>query len=185
MAEKISIGRIVSEDWQLYRALRLDALLESPAAFATIFEEERSQSDDNWISKVSHFALSEKQRMFVAKTEDRMVGMMGLVFDPRHKRRHIATMVSVYITPDFRGKGISKLLMAAMLDDVWRVPYIRKVQLLVNPKQTEAIGLYKAFGFHEVGKLEKEVEIDETYFDMLLMEQWLPDRSEAPEKKID
>lgn len=183
MAEKVSIGRIVSEDWQLYRTLRLDALLESPAAFATIFEEERSQSDDDWISKVSHFALSEKQRMFVAKTEDRMVGMLGVLFDPRHKRRHIATVVSVYITQDFRGKGISKKLMATMLEDVQKVPYIHKVKLMVNPKQTEAIGLYKVFGFHEVGKLEKEVEIDNTYYDMLLMEYWLPERAPvAPEE---
>lgn len=170
---KVVIERVHAHDWKKYRTLKLNALLEEPTAFGTVFEEERNLTDDQWIEKVSRFALSEKQRMYVAKIDDEMVAMMGVLFDERHKRRHIATIVTVYVARAQRSKGIARQLMQAALDNLRSVETINKVKLAVNPNQTSAVNLYKSFGFREVGCMKNEIKLEDHYVDILLMELWL------------
>jgi GNAT superfamily N-acetyltransferase len=57
-----------------------------------------------------------------------------------------AAIVAMYVTPDWRGRGVSSLLMHAILDVLKQVG-IRRVNLGVNVEQTAALRLYQRFGF--------------------------------------
>jgi ribosomal protein S18 acetylase RimI-like enzyme len=180
-APAVEIGRLRAEEWPAYRQLRLLALEDEPTAFATEYDEERDRPDDDWIDMAGRYALSEKQRLYVARSGDVLVGMMGAQLDPTHKRAHIATVVSVFVVPERRGEGISRRLMDALIADLASVPYLLKIRLNVNPNQTRAIGLYESAGFQVVGRLEQEVRIDGELVDMLLMEKRLrPHEASAP-----
>lgn len=182
---KTLIERIKAEDWQKYRELKLKALLEEPTAFSTIFEEERNLEDDDWIDKVSKFALSERQRVVVAKRDENIIGMMGVIFDSSVKRKHIARIVSVFVPRAFRGKGLSRKLMEALLANIQEVDYIRKVKLTVNANQEPAINLYKSFGFREVGKMERDMKVEDGYADIIMMEMWLEGQAKSETSKAE
>lgn len=179
----IVVSRIKADDWQKYRGLRLKALLEEPTAFSTNFEEERNMSDDEWIAKVSSYALSEHTRVYVAYEGEELHGMMGIKFETTAKRRHIGTVFGVYVARSARGRGISKRLMNHLLAEVREVEYIRKIKLTVNVEQENARNLYKSFGFREVGKMEHEFKLEDGYADIIMMEVWKDDLMKKELKK--
>lgn len=58
---------------------------------------------------------------------------------------------NVAVAPDFRGKGIGRLLVDAVLD-VATERGVREIFLEVRKSNEGAQNLYKTFGFYEVGK---------------------------------
>jgi len=77
----------------------------------------------------------------------------------------------VFVLPGYRGRGLSKLIMAA-LEDGLRRQGVRVCRLETGVRQPEALHLYKALGFLERGPygayardplsifMEKEVPVD-------------------------
>jgi len=176
----VEIGRLRADEWRAYRALRLRALADEPLAFGSEYYIEESRTDAGWQDLADRFARSEQQRLYVARAEGQLIGMVGAKLDPTPNRMHIATVVSVFVVPERRGEGISRHLMDALLADLQQVPYLRKVRLNVNPDQTPAIGLYESAGFRIVGRLEAELRIGEAYVDIVLMEKKLHTVAPSP-----
>lgn len=63
-----------------------------------------------------------------------------------------ATIISVFVPKEERGKGISSLLMEKMISELSAKPYLKKINLTVNKDQVAALNLYTKFGFVKVGE---------------------------------
>jgi ribosomal protein S18 acetylase RimI-like enzyme len=74
------------------------------------------------------------------------------------------------VAKEARGKGVSKKLMKALLDEFEKIANITKVKLSVNKQQIPAVKLYEGFGFKVVGQENLRLG-DGNYYDELLMEK--------------
>ncbi len=62
-----------------------------------------------------------------------------------------AELHNIAVTPDYRGKGLSPLLMDKMISDC-TLYGVSVIFLEVRAGNSSAIGLYKKYGFTEIGK---------------------------------
>ncbi len=76
---------------------------------------------------------------------DKNIGCVGL----RKMEDGAAEMKRMYIKKDFRGKGLSKLLIEQLLQHAKGRKY-KSVRLDTLPQMKEAVNLYISFGFKEI-----------------------------------
>lgn len=116
--------RILNEgDVELFRALRLEGLHDSPAAFGQTAEE---------FGRMSHAELvgwiGPTQDKFIVGAFDeglQMVGVMAINRQSQERVCHKGKLWGVYVKPTFRGKGLSKRLFQRVLDDIDRIPGLK------------------------------------------------------------
>lgn len=123
------------------RDVRLRALLESPAAFASSYERDGALAADEWERRASGVETA----TFVA--EDRH-GWWGLVTGlPEGATAHV---VSMWVDPARRGAGLGAALLDAVLG--WaRAEGADQARLWVVDGNAAALALYRSFGFEPTG----------------------------------
>ncbi len=151
----------------------LDALNESPTAFSVDLNEYKFNSDDWWNSYLAGYFYSLRDRLILAFDDKRIVGMVGVIYEYKLRRKHVANIVWMYVDGNFRGNGIAKKLINELLSDI--DPTIKKISLMVNATQEYAIKLYKSLGFEIVGTMKDDLLINNEYVDTLIMEKYLKD----------
>ena len=164
-----TIKTLPSPRWKEYRALRLEALRTDPQAFWTSTEEALKNTPKTWRARLT----DRVGKMLFAEIDGELVGMIGVFHEKQKKVRHHAVIISVFVQPRHRGKGISKLLFRDMLKHIRKRKSTRKIKLAVTPGQDAALRLYKRFGFKVVGKLKKELRVGKKFHDELIMEKIL------------
>src|SRR5689334_6439033 len=83
--------------------------------------------------------------IFLAKEGDKIIGTAGIA----NEGDSVFELVKMTVTPSFRGKGISKMLIEKCLDKA-RELKAKKVFLYSNSQLQTAISLYKKYGFVHV-----------------------------------
>jgi RimJ/RimL family protein N-acetyltransferase len=87
--------------------------------------------------------------VFVAETEEGLVGRLSIARDPHPASVHVAD-VGLMVAKDHRRLGIGRSLMEAA-EDWGREVGVRKVELHVFPYNTAAIALYETLGYEREG----------------------------------
>ena len=142
---EISVMRAGPQDWAILRDLRLRALSDSPSAFASTYERERTLTDDEWRER-----LIRKGRVsLIAFWGDQPVGIAGgFVEYPG-----CAQVVSMWVVPDARGRGVGD----ALVDEVLRWAReldVAEVRLWVTGGNDVAERLYARHGFERNGQVQ-------------------------------
>ncbi len=83
--------------------------------------------------------------IFLAREDDKIIGTAGLA----NEGDSIYELVKMTVTPEFRGKGISKMLIEKCLAKA-RELKAKKIFLYSNSQLQTAISLYKKYGFVHV-----------------------------------
>jgi L-amino acid N-acyltransferase YncA len=100
----------------------------------------------------------------------------GNWFKPRPAYRFSAED-SVYIAPDQQGKGIGKTLMQALLAHMQTAGIRHVMAVIGDSDNTGSIGLHKAMGFTEVGRMHACGWKFERWLDIVIMERTLGEGS--------
>lgn len=153
------IRRLGSEDAEIFRAIRLQALDSDPAAFASYALE--------W-QKMSVARLQDRLReeaVFVSFDGDTPVGIMGIAPLKQSKMAHRGFMVLVYMSKPYRGTGRSEALLKTVEAHA-KSSGLRQLELAVAIGQVAAIRFYERMGYSHIGVipggfLHEGVEIDE------------------------
>ncbi|MFA5303114.1 MAG: GNAT family N-acetyltransferase [Candidatus Nanoarchaeia archaeon] len=148
-----------------YKIIRLEALKSDPIAFGSSYEEEEKLPIKEWEKRMNN--------VLFALDNDKIIGTIVVVFNKWLKTKHVADIYGVYVNKNYRGKGIGNKLIEAALKYIKKNKEIIKIKLSVNSVQKAAAGLYKKYGFEEIGVCKKELKVDNTYYDELLMEKML------------
>jgi RimJ/RimL family protein N-acetyltransferase len=110
-----------------------------------------------------------KETLIVAEVNGVVVGSIEFRSQTRKRLSHTGS-VSMSISKNYRGMGIGKALLKALLDWAEENPLIEKVSLGVFSTNQRAISLYKQMGFLEEGRLIKEYKLNHgEYVDDVLM----------------
>jgi len=83
--------------------------------------------------------------LLLARVDGRAAGLGGV----RHLDTEVAEVKSMYLAPEFRGRGLAAALLAE-LEEIARRHGCRAVRLDTSDYLTAAVGLYRAAGYREV-----------------------------------
>ena len=155
------IRRLEPGDLESYRTLRLEALRLHPEAFSSLFEDEASEPPA--------FFAARLPRTFGCFVDGVLVGITGLVVVPGVKLRHKGVVVSVFFDPAYRGKGLARQLMEAVIQAA-RDSALASVRLAVTIGNEPAERLYRALGFRQYGVEANAICVGGIGFDAVLME---------------
>ena len=146
---------LTPDDWQRYRAIRLEMLADSPQAFGSRYADNLERPEAFWRGRLETAQQGESTWLLFAEVDGVIVGMAGAHCESEETPPGVVDIVSVFVTPRMRGTGIAGALMEAILDQVRRTGRFHTARLGVNAGQARALALYRRFGFRLVEELER------------------------------
>ncbi len=167
----MEIVKLPLSEWESYRNLRLKALIEDPQAFGASYEDNSKYTEEEWKRRLGKAYDGKTNWLLFARQDSKLVGMVGAYIDKGVK--DTATVISVFVPKEERGKQISTKLMGKLLLELSNNESLKKVELTVNTLQKPAITLYKKFGFKETG-IQKFKMGDGKFANEFKMERNLP-----------
>ncbi|MBF2016651.1 MAG: GNAT family N-acetyltransferase [Rivularia sp. T60_A2020_040] len=155
-----------SQDVSAYRQLRLQALFESPTAFASSYEQESCLTLTDFTARLRAHDNLNSGIFGTFDDSDRLIGMLGFSRENRPKRAHIGTLWSMYVLPEFRRRGVGAALLDRALSHVRELGVVRQIVLALTADNLTASLLYKSRGFEPFGLERNALFIDGKYFDL-------------------
>lgn len=146
-------------DATIYRAFRLRGLRDNPEAFTSSFEEESVRPLSVTESRL---AATGDTRVWGAVVGERIAGSVGMTSESRSKSRHKATIVAMYVTPEFAGRGTGAQLLATAIERA-RADGIEQLVLTVTASNAAARRLYARAGFVTFGVEPRALKIGDVY----------------------
>ncbi len=166
MTVTLNIRRATPDDaasinaiWQVIAAEKIYSAIDKP--FTT--EEERAYIQ----------SLSDREGIFLAESDGKVVGFQSLDLWARVIRsmNHVGQL-GTFVLPAWRGRGVAKALAEHTLAFAREHEY-EKLVIFVRASNTGAQKFYARLGFKACGRFARQVKIDGTYDDEILMEKFL------------
>jgi ribosomal protein S18 acetylase RimI-like enzyme len=143
----MQLRRLEPPDAPLYRAFRLRGLLDHPDAFTSSFEEESQRPLTDAERRLSN---ASQARLWGAFEGDQLAGVFGFEREARLKNCHKATLIGLFVAPEFAGRGIGRALVDAVMQDA-RDAGVSLLVLTVTEGNAKARALYVRAGFQSIG----------------------------------
>jgi len=106
---------------------------------------------------------------FVCEFDGKIIGWADITPNPRQNMEHSGGLGMGVLKP-FRGQGLGKRLLSAVLADAWKFGLVR-IELEVFTDNIPAIALYQSMGFEMEGIKRKARFYNDAYQDIALMAQ--------------
>jgi ribosomal protein S18 acetylase RimI-like enzyme len=98
-----------------------------------------------------------------------LVGIVAFYRERGQKSQHKGYIISMYVSPGLRGRGIGKALVSEAIAQARTVPGIEQLLLAVITTNTSARQLYRSLGFQVYGLEPRALKHGEQYWDEELM----------------
>ena len=153
------VRRFRADEWRQLRAIRLEALKDTPIGFGERYEDAAAKSEEEWRDRAVNVAGSTQSVLFGAIDGDgRFVGLAGAFPKPPPDESQPLEQLeyviySVYVTPDHRGaqRGVASLLFDAVIAWAREVGGADVVTLSVHERNDRAHAFYRRYGFVDTG----------------------------------
>ena len=103
--------------------------------------------------------------IFLAKDNDEIIGSAGVLQDHHHTGDY--ELVKMFVSPAYRGKGISKLLLDRCIHHARELGG-RKLILFSSTKLQTALKLYEQYGFKHVAVTDSPFETADVRMELVL-----------------
>jgi RimJ/RimL family protein N-acetyltransferase len=153
--------RLMPADAEAYKAIRMEGLVNEPAAFGSSLAEEAEQPDGYWTDRLG------KNFMFGLFEDEALLGVAGFYLEGMEKVRHRAHLIGVYLRPAARGKGAGQLLLQAVIEKARQKA--NQLHLAVTTDNKPARRLYERMGFVVYGTDPRGLRVGDRFYDDYLM----------------
>ena len=160
----ICIRELQENEFDKYKSIRLELLQKEPTSFGSSFGEENLFEDDLWKKRISKETVS----TFGAFDHNNLIGICVVVFNPRSKIKHIASLHSMYVKEAYRGKSIGKNLIT-YAEEVAKQKEVKRINLSVVEGNVTAKSLYKKLGYIEYGVELDTIKYLGKYYSLILL----------------
>ena len=140
----VAVDRLVADDWQSYRAIRLAMLQESPSAFGSTHDKAASFDEQLWKQRLTENVVL-LARVGPTPAGSAMYSEYG-VTDPGD-----CSLFGMWVDPAFRRTGVAQALVHAVVAQA-RTAGRRRVILHVVRDNNAARSLYEREGFVATGQ---------------------------------
>ncbi|MCY1720557.1 GNAT family N-acetyltransferase [Prolixibacteraceae bacterium Z1-6] len=156
---KIAINKLETLHWPAVSRIYQDGIKTGNATF-----EQNSPEWEVWDK--GHL----KACRIVAVADGKVAGWAALSAISQRCVYGGVCEVSVYVAEDFRGRGVGRILLKALIDaseknGIWTL------QAGIFPENKASISLHKSMGFREVGVREKIGRMNDVWRDVVLLEK--------------
>jgi ribosomal protein S18 acetylase RimI-like enzyme len=152
------VRRFAADEWRELRAIRLEALRDTPIGFGERHEDALELPDEDWRQRAARAAESDVTALFAARdAQGRVIGCAGVFPKERAEGEPLVYVIyGVYVTPDHRGadKGVAPLLFDAVIAWARKVGGADVVTLSVHERNDRAHAFYRRYGFVDTGESE-------------------------------
>ena len=157
----IDLRRLAPDDAALYREIRLEALADSPDAFASTVEVEQERPPEWFAARLADaFVLG-------AFDGPHLAGVAGFYVQPGPKHAHKGMLWGMYVRPEYRSAGVGRTLVEAIIEHAR--DHVEILQLFVISDNLPALRLYASLGFVEFGVEHHATKYQGRYHDDVLM----------------
>jgi ribosomal protein S18 acetylase RimI-like enzyme len=160
------IKKLIKHDVDHYRNIRLEALSNNPDSFGTMYAEEVIRTTDDFREKIS---VDNSSFILGCYGDKDLIGIVPFHQESRIKLRHKAYIRSMYVQPEYRKKGIGKLLLNELIARAKAIKEIEILLLDVITNNFPAKQLYLSFGFQIYGIEKMAYKLNHQYFDLEYM----------------
>ncbi len=167
------IRPLTEADAAQYQRFRVAMLALHPEAFSSSADEEERRPLDWSEKRLRADATKPHEHFLGAFAEGQLIGTAGLEGRYRPKERHNATVRGVMVDPAWRGQGVARALMEALLAHARQLPQLRQVDLTVTQGNGRPQALYESLGFRVFGVHPAAICVDGVYHAKVLMALWL------------
>ena len=167
----VLVRQLGPEDRDDYFQLRLRGLKAHPDSFGQSYEEALAKGASQHDAMLKGSRAAEGDFLLGAhpSAETPLIGVVGLIRNPRDKQRHKAAVIGMYVAPEAAGRGVGRALLNELLARAARVEGLRQIQLLVDSRNEAASKLYESFGFRKYGCEVDALNVDGVFHDADLM----------------
>lgn len=164
---EITYRRLAAADAPSYRRLRLECLSEFSDHFGALYAVEVLKPKLHMETMIE----TGNTESFIVGAFDgaELIGICGIVRDPATKRRHIATVIQMYVQARYSGHRVGLGLLQALVAEAWKIAELEQLVLEVVTRSQNAIHVYGQAGFEQYGFHKDFLKIGERYEDALLM----------------
>lgn len=155
----ISIAELTAEHWPEVRAIYQSGIDTGNATFETAAPEWEAWDD-------GHLQTGR----LVAVAEGRVAGWAALSPVSRRQVYRGVAEVSVYVAPEWRGRGVGRRLLLSLIDAA-EAAGIWTLQASVFPENHATLRLHTTLGFRLVGRRERIGQLHGTWRDTVLLER--------------
>jgi GNAT superfamily N-acetyltransferase len=141
----IEVRQVRSDEWERLRDIRLEALADTPSAFATTLTQAKAFPDSLWQERAITGAGGHDQITVLAVSGERTIGMTIALGRPDSDHR-VVPIVSVYVTPSERRKGVAERLLSVAEEWVCDQGGSR-TSLWVEEENVPARRFYESIGY--------------------------------------
>lgn len=163
---EVTIRKLTEADAGIYQDLRLESLLQEPEAFGASYDECKRMSQQEIERRINP---GDGSFILGAFTNNQLCGTSGFFRQKNSKTMHKGVVWGVYVSPDLRGKGISRSLLVETIQKARLLSEIEELLLTVVTTNKTANKLYETLGFNEYGVEENALKIGDKYFSERLM----------------
>lgn len=136
-----------STEWRRWREVRLRMLRDDAAFFASRYDDAVREPDETWQRWVAEAEQGTSKVLLAAIEDGDWLGVVGgfVRVDPSEVH-----LISMWVAPEARGRGIARALVAALAG--WALERgAQRILLFVQEANTPARGLYERLGFTPTG----------------------------------
>ncbi len=145
----IAIEPIGPTNAQVYKDIRLRALLDAPTAFSSSYAAESKLTDADWVKRAGQWNSGANSVAYLAMDAEAAVGLAAGVRDRHDPER--ADLMSMWVAPTHRRLGIGRRLVDAI--SAWAMTQnVLHLGLMVTSNNDHATQFYQSLGLAFTGR---------------------------------
>ena len=147
---QVRLRRVVEDDWQLLRDVRLEMLRDAPLAYLETLADAEPRTEAEWRFRSNRGSAGPTELALAAEDPerpDRWVGYLACFVDSPGQGH----VVSVYVAPGQRGTGLAGRMLDGVVDWARGEAGLDRLHLYVHEHNPRARAFYRRYGFTETG----------------------------------